>query len=195
MNHKVLLGVVVVLTLVTAGIHGTFAANMLSRQPGGNRPPQASSAQQGNGQAPGGANAQGNGGPNAQGVGPNAGGNRPAGGFRGNGAPLSFLFRYLGPLFVANALGYLVLLALIALPIPFFKDHVALAHWLLITFAAVTFVAYFGVNGFGGFLRNTLALIAKPDEILLIVFTYLHLRAVQSSAAVPAASPASVAAS
>ena len=215
MNRKVLLGVVIVLGLVTAGIHGSFAVNMLTRPARGfgGRPPQAANGgQQGSGQfaggpsgqASGGANSDANGGTSANTQGGQPGGQPGAGGPNGGGrqfqrgggfapGPLAFLFPSLGILFTLNVIGYLTLLALVALPIPFFKDHAALTHWLLIGFAVVTFFSYFGVNGAAAF-RNTLGLICKADELLLMGATFLHLRSLRTVTPAPAAPAATAAA-
>lgn len=79
----------------------------------------------------------------------------------------------LGPIFLLNALGYLVLLAALWLDIP--KGQSRLVHWVFMAFAAVTIIAYFVVNG-GYSFSNPIGLITKLDELLLIVALYLHLR-------------------
>src|SRR5947209_7747957 len=53
--------------------------------------------------------------------------------------------------FILNGIGYLALLAALFLDVPYFKDHRDVAHYLLMGFAAVTFIAFFVVN------RNDLA--------------------------------------
>lgn len=194
MNTKFLLGVVVVLTLTTAAVHFNFARGMLSRPfgaPGANGQPRPAGQTQSGGQPstagqpdnsgqpaaggqPGSGNGQGNGGV------PRNGAN---GGFRGPTGPFAIVFRYLPYLFILNGLGYLILLALVALPIAYFRDHITLTHWTLIGFAALTFVLYFVLNGFGGFFRNPSAIVAKTAEILLIVTTFVRLRALQLTAA------------
>lgn len=76
--------------------------------------------------------------------------------------------------FVLNGLGYLSLLAALFMNIPFFRDNRPLAHWLLMGFAALTFILYFVFNGF---TFGPSAIIAKGAELLLIIATFLHLRA------------------
>ncbi len=82
-------------------------------------------------------------------------------------------------LFILNGIGFFMLLAAVFLNVPFFAGRRALAHYLLIAFAAVTLVAYFVVNGFVG--MGIAAIISKVAEALLIVATFLHLRAVRES--------------
>lgn len=82
-------------------------------------------------------------------------------------------FMSLGILFIINAIGYAGLLAAVLGRIPFIPARAA--HWLLMGFAAVTILAYFGMNGLQGL--SPLALITKLDELLLIVAAFLHLRA------------------
>ena len=79
----------------------------------------------------------------------------------------------LGKLFVLNSLSYLILLAAFWFDMP--KGQSRLVHYALIAFAAVTIVAFFVVNGRFAF-SSTLGLIAKADEVLLIIVTYLHLQ-------------------
>ncbi len=170
MNAKVLLTAIIVLTLITATIHTLLLGGSvigLRLTPGFLRPAGATNGGgQGNGQANGAGPRQGNGGRAG------AGG---AGGFA--------MFRILMYLWFLNGLAYLALLALVVLPIPFFRDHPALTHWMLIGFAAITFIAYFALMGFGRFVTNPEALVAKIDEALLMIVTYMHLRAVQHSRA------------
>lgn len=211
MNRKVLLGVVIVLTLITAGIHLTLGSGMFLGRPGGrgsqngggprlNGTPPAdfTPGPGGQGGGPGGGpgadQGGGPGGANGQGGAPNGGGGQFGGRQGGPGGGAFAIFRFLPYLFLLNGLGYLALLALIVFPVPYFKDHAALAHWLLIGFAAVTIVAFFVIMGPQTLSRNMLALVAKPDEALLIVFTFLHLRSLGTGAPAPAA-PAAPAAS
>lgn len=77
--------------------------------------------------------------------------------------------------FVLNGLGYLSLLAALFMDVPFFRDNRPLAHWLLIGFAALTLILYFVFNGFSNF--GPAAIITKGAELLLIIATYMHLRA------------------
>jgi hypothetical protein len=76
--------------------------------------------------------------------------------------------------FIANGIGYIALLAALFMDVPYFRDHRDVAHWLMIAFAGVTLVGYFVMNGFQ---FGTAAIIAKAAEILLIIATFLHMRA------------------
>lgn len=82
----------------------------------------------------------------------------------------------LSVLFILNGLGYLALLAAVFLSVPFFATRRALAHYLLMLFAAVTFVAFFALNFSRLGQQGPMAIIAKVDELLLIIAAYLHLR-------------------
>jgi len=76
-------------------------------------------------------------------------------------------------IFVLNGLGYFGLLAAVFVPnVPFFADKRALAHYLLIGFAAVTFILYFVFNGFS---FGPAAIVAKLAELVIIVTTFMHL--------------------
>jgi hypothetical protein len=117
MNRKVLLGIVVALTLITAGIHLFLGGGMaFMRPPGG-----------GQGGPPGGQN-----GGQGQPAGADQGGGQADAGQPpqppGGGGPGGGMFMALPILFVLNGIGYLALLALIAFQVPYFKDHPALAH-------------------------------------------------------------------
>jgi hypothetical protein len=85
-------------------------------------------------------------------------------------------------LFILNALGYLALLAALFLNVPFFKDHRLLAHYLLIAFATVTFIAFFIVNFDILPQIGIAAIIAKADELLLIAVTSMRLRVIRPAA-------------
>ena len=76
--------------------------------------------------------------------------------------------------FIANGLGYIVLLAALFMDVPYFRNHRDVAHWLLIAFAGVTLIGYFVMNGFQ---FGPAAIIAKAAEVLLIIATFLHMRA------------------
>jgi hypothetical protein len=76
--------------------------------------------------------------------------------------------------FVANGIGYIALLAALFMDVPYFRDNRNLAHWLLIAFAGVTLVGYFVMNGFQ---FGTVAIITKAVEVLLIIATFMHMRA------------------
>jgi hypothetical protein len=78
-----------------------------------------------------------------------------------------------GVLFVLNGLGYLALLAALFAPnVPVFANNRALAHYLMIAFAGVTFVLYFVLNGFAD--MGAAAIVSKMSELLLMVSTWMH---------------------
>jgi hypothetical protein len=79
-------------------------------------------------------------------------------------------------LFVLNGLGYLTLLAGLFVPnFPVLGGNRALAHYLMIIFAGLTFVLYFVFNGFSNI--GAAAIVAKLAEIVLIIATFMHLGA------------------
>lgn len=88
----------------------------------------------------------------------------------------SFVFQ---PMFTANALGYLALLVALFWPPAFLAGMVRgrerLLHYVFIGYTAVTVIAYFAVNGAGGF-TNPIGLVTKVVEVLLIVALWQHLR-------------------
>lgn len=84
----------------------------------------------------------------------------------------------LGIPFILNGLIYLALVYAVVGAPGFLQGRERLAHYLLIGFAAVTFVLYFVFNGAEG-LTGPIGMISKIDEVLLIIFTFLHLRAVE----------------
>ncbi len=72
-------------------------------------------------------------------------------------------------LFLLNGLGYLVLVTALYLP-PLYRYR-RIVRWLLIIFAAVTFLLYFLVNGFR---LNPISIIAKSAEIALIILLLIE---------------------
>lgn len=81
-------------------------------------------------------------------------------------------------LFVLNGLGYVALLAALVLPnVPFFSSNRSLTHFLMIGYTALTFVLYFVFNGIDPTGMSIAAVVAKLAELLLIIATFLHLRA------------------
>ena len=81
-------------------------------------------------------------------------------------------------LFVLNGLGFIGLLAALFLPnVPFFASNHSLTHFLMIGFAAVTLVLYFVINGVDIAGMGVAAIAAKVAELLLVIATFLHLRA------------------
>ena len=121
---------IIVLVLITAGIHLQYGMNMNA---GGFR-----------GGPPGG---------------PGGPGSAAPGGSILQSIPLP-----LSTLFILNGIGYLVLV--IALYLPPLARFQRFIRWLLIMFAAVTFILYFVVNGFH---LNPIGLIDKGVEVLLII--------------------------
>jgi len=79
-------------------------------------------------------------------------------------------------LWVLNALGYLGLLLSFLGYIPFFKGRIV--EWALIAFAAITIIAWVAMSGVlkPGY-HDVLAYITKVDEVVLIIATYMHMRA------------------
>lgn len=83
--------------------------------------------------------------------------------------------RTLGILFILNCIGYLVLLAsLFTKSVPFLSERSDLSHYLLIGFATVTIIAFFVINKLD---IGVMSGITKLDEVLLVIATYMHLRA------------------
>lgn len=81
--------------------------------------------------------------------------------------------RSLSILFLLNAVGYVVLLLGVLGRLPVLS--VTVYHYLLMAFAAVTVIAYFAMNSFSDL--NAVSGVTKLVEVLLIVATFLHLRA------------------
>ena len=78
--------------------------------------------------------------------------------------------------FVLNGVGFFALIAALFAPnIPLFSGNRALAHYLMIAFAAITFVLYFVFNGFTNF--GGAAIVSKLAELLLIIAVFMHLNA------------------
>lgn len=105
-----------------------------------------------------------------------AGGRFPGGapgGFPGGGGfnIMRMLPLPLPILFLINGVGYLVLGA--ALYLPALQRYRNVIRWLLIIFAAATFVLYFLVNGFR---LNPLAVVDKITELSLIVLLLIDSR-------------------
>lgn len=68
------------------------------------------------------------------------------------------------PVFVLNGLGYLILTALLVLPLPALARYRNLVRWVLLGYTLVTVVAWYLVG-----VRSTIAYIDKAIELLLIV--------------------------
>jgi hypothetical protein len=74
------------------------------------------------------------------------------------------------PLFILNALGYLVLLVALYF-IPQLAGKRALVRWLLLAYTALTFILYFAFNWPD--IWGPLGLIDKLIELILIVLLWL----------------------
>jgi hypothetical protein len=84
----------------------------------------------------------------------------------------------LGPPFIINGLVYLALIYAVAGAPGFLQGRERLVHYLLIGFAALTILLYFVFNGAEG-LSSPLGMVSKIDEVLLIIFTWLHTRTLE----------------
>ncbi len=117
------------------------------------------------------------------GFGGGAPGGHPPGGFRGGtpgrfkggGAPGGSILQLipipLSTLFILNGIGYLVLIIALYLP-PLYRLQ-PIVRWLLIIFAAATFILYFLVNGFH---LQTISIIDKIAEVTLIILLLIDER-------------------
>ena len=76
------------------------------------------------------------------------------------------------PMFILNGLGYLGLLGALFLPIPFIKDYRGIWRWVLMGYAALTFVLYFVMGG----EPTVHAYSAKAAEAVLILLLFLDSR-------------------
>ncbi len=68
------------------------------------------------------------------------------------------------PVFVLNGLGYLVLTALLFLPLPALARYRNLVRWVLIGYTLVTVVAWYFIG-----VRSTIAYVDKAIELVLII--------------------------
>jgi hypothetical protein len=84
-------------------------------------------------------------------------------------------------LFLINGIGYLLLGT--ALYLPALSQYRRIVRWLLIIFAATTFVLYFLLNGFR---LTPIAVIDKVAELTLIVLLLVDRRQSSNQAAVEA---------
>jgi hypothetical protein len=76
------------------------------------------------------------------------------------------------PLFILNAVGYLLLLAGLFLPVPFARENRGLVRWALIVLAALTIAGWLAVGDKswpGGALGYLTALIELALIVLLLV--------------------------
>lgn len=79
----------------------------------------------------------------------------------------------LQPMFIANGLGYLALLAALVRKFPAGQER--LVHYALMAYATVTILAWYMVNGAEGF-SSVLGVGTKVVELLLIVFVWQDLK-------------------
>ncbi len=101
-------------------------------------------------------------------------GGGPPGRFKGGppgGSILQLIPIPLSTLFILNGIGYLVLIVALYLP-PLYRLQ-RIVRWLLIIFAAVTFILYFLVNGFH---LQTISIIDKIAETALIILLLIDER-------------------
>lgn len=77
------------------------------------------------------------------------------------------------PLFTLNAVAYLALLGAFLFDFP--AGQSKLVHYAFMAFAAVTIVAWYFVSYLNGY-RGVLGYFTKLDELLLIVFLWMHLQ-------------------
>jgi hypothetical protein len=84
----------------------------------------------------------------------------------------------LGVLWLLDGIGYFVLLGGVLGLTPWLKNQKALSHYLLMGFAVVTIFAWVFMSGvLNGDALHPLAIPDKIDEVLLIIATFMHLRA------------------
>ncbi len=102
---------------------------------------------------------------------PRVGAARSFGGPPGGFSILRYLPLPLSYLFLLNGIGYLTLG--VALYLPSLSRFRPLVRWLLIIFAAVTFIMYFLVNGFR---LNPTGIIDKGVEVVLIGLLFVDAR-------------------
>jgi len=85
------------------------------------------------------------------------------------GIHLSLLFP--DPMFIMNAIGYLVLLAAYFLPVSIFRKYHALVRWVFIGFTLVTILAWVLI-GDKSWPGGALGYITKAIEFLLVIFLF-----------------------
>ena len=79
----------------------------------------------------------------------------------------------LGPPFVLNGIIFLALIYAVAGAPAFLAGREKLMHYLLIGFSALTILLWYFLNGD---FTDPVGLATKIDELLLIIFTWLHMR-------------------
>lgn len=86
-------------------------------------------------------------------------------------------FSGFSPLFALNAVAYLALLGALVFDFP--AGQSKLVHYAFIAFTAVTIVAWYFINYLNGF-GSLLGYLTKLDELLLIVFLWMHLQRIEA---------------
>jgi hypothetical protein len=76
-------------------------------------------------------------------------------------------------LLVLNGLGYLGIVGLLAIPIPFLQQQRQWVRWLLVAYAAVTFIGYFVMHDFGGY--SNMGILTKIAELGLLIFAGMQI--------------------
>lgn len=76
-----------------------------------------------------------------------------------------------GRVFLLNAIGYLLLLVAIYVPMPFLARYRSLACWLLIAYTALTLVLWIFIGA-----RSLIAYVDKVVELALIFLVWLETR-------------------
>ena len=87
---------------------------------------------------------------------------------------------FFGVLFILNGVGFLTLLYLVLRPISGFVGREALLHYGLMGFSAITILAWLVMNGD---FTDVFGVATKVVELLLIVVTWMHLRAIDRESA------------
>ena len=88
-------------------------------------------------------------------------------------ALIHFSLLFPNPMFILNSLGYLALLALYFLPIPALVKNRGLIRWAYIAYAIVTIIAWLYLAVIRNGDISTIGLVAKADEVLLIILLWL----------------------
>lgn len=86
-------------------------------------------------------------------------------------AVMHFILIFPDTLFILNALGYIVLLAALYLPIPQIARYRNLVRWTLIAYTAITILLWVLIGQ-----RSSYAYVNKAIEVLLIILLWLDSR-------------------
>ena len=81
------------------------------------------------------------------------------------------------PLFILNGLGYLALLAAFYLPWAPLQQYHKLIRWAFAGYTLVTIILYFVFNSDGAWQSNTMGLITKGIEVVLLLLLLYDSRA------------------